>query len=174
MSILPFADGSSSPIGPSLTHHPENPLWRWRSSHMGKEDKSTDYSSYSVGYGKPPKQSRFRKGLSGNPRGRPKGTLNLATVLTRELKEKVSVTQNGRRTELTKLEALMKQLINKAMMGDLQAVRRTLDLTLYVEQTTQDGSDGPEDVLSDERNRKVMEGVLESYARLRKTEGEHE
>ena len=56
----------------------------------------------------------------------------------------------------------------------IEAARRILDLTLYVEQTAQNDSDGPEDVLSDERNRKVMEGVLESYARLRKTEGEPE
>jgi hypothetical protein len=37
---------------------------------------------YEVGYGKPPKRSRFRKGVSGNRKGRPKGKRNFVTVLT--------------------------------------------------------------------------------------------
>ena len=38
-----------------------------------------------VGYGNPPKESRFKKGQSGNQRGRPKGSKNLKTDLAEEL-----------------------------------------------------------------------------------------
>ena len=46
---------------------------------------------YDVGYGKPPRHTRFKKGQSGNPRGRPSGSKNLATVLSEALNELVIV-----------------------------------------------------------------------------------
>src|SRR5215469_5153687 len=52
---------------------------------------------YEVGYGKPPRSSRFKKGQSGNPRGRPSGSKNLSTLLSEALNEPVIVTENGRR-----------------------------------------------------------------------------
>ena len=48
-------------------------------------------ATYKVGYGKPPKQTQFKKGVSGNPSGRPKGSLNMATVLQRTLSEKTAI-----------------------------------------------------------------------------------
>ncbi len=44
-------------------------------------------SDYEVGYGKPPRHTRFQPGRSGNPRGRPKDTKNLKTDLIEELAE---------------------------------------------------------------------------------------
>lgn len=86
--------------------------------------KTTD----SVGYKKPPQNTRFKKGVSGNPKGRPKGTLNVATALAKALREKVSITEHGRRKTVTKLEAALKQLVNKAASGELRALRQLLEL----------------------------------------------
>ncbi len=63
------------------------------------------------------------KGQSGNPNGRPKGTLNRGTVLARALDERVVINENGRRRTVTKWEAATKQLANKAASGDLNAMR---------------------------------------------------
>lgn len=63
-----------------------------------------------IGYKKPPSKSRFRKGMSGNPRGRPKGSKNLATLMKRALSEKVAVHENGRRRMISKAELISKQL----------------------------------------------------------------
>jgi hypothetical protein len=77
-----------------------------------------------IGYGNPPAHTRFKKGTSGNPKGRPKGTRNLAIVLERTLREKVIINENGIRKTITKLEAAIKQLVNKAASGDLVAMRQ--------------------------------------------------
>jgi hypothetical protein len=74
------------------------------------------------GYKKPPSNSRFRKGASGNPKGRPKGLTNLATLMERALHERVAAHENGKRRMITKAEVISKQLINKAASGDLRAL----------------------------------------------------
>jgi Family of unknown function (DUF5681) len=51
--------------------------------------------NYDVGYGKPPLHSRFKKGRSGNPHGRPKGSSNMSTLLDHALNEQVVVSENG-------------------------------------------------------------------------------
>jgi len=61
-------------------------------------------ANYEVGYGKPPCHTRFVKGQSGNPRGRPPGTKNLKTLLSEALNEMVIVTDNGRSRKITKRE----------------------------------------------------------------------
>ena len=86
-----------------------------------------------VGYGHPPKQTRFQKGRSGNPRGRPKGALNLATALARTLKEPVVITEHGRKKTITKFEAAVKQLVNKAASGEARAIAHLLGLVQVVE-----------------------------------------
>ena len=51
-------------------------------------------SEYQVGYGRPPRQTRFHKGRSGNPRGRPKQSKGLATMARRILNEKIVIKGN--------------------------------------------------------------------------------
>ena len=86
--------------------------------------------NYEVGYAKPPQHSRFKSGRSGNPRGRPKGSANLITLLDRALAERVVVTENGKRQRITKREVIVKQIVNKAASADPRATKLILDLTL--------------------------------------------
>jgi uncharacterized protein DUF5681 len=90
-------------------------------------------SDYQVGYGKPPQHTRFRKGQSGNPKGRPKGVTSLAQIATRIFNERVVIRENGERRSITKLEAALKQLANKAASGHDQAVREVLRLQAGIE-----------------------------------------
>lgn len=87
-----------------------------------------DQQEYEVGYGKPPKSGQFAKGSSGNPNGRPKGSKNLACIVLRESRQPVRMNgPRGSRT-VTKLEAIVTQLGNKAAQGELRAAREFLPL----------------------------------------------
>src|SRR5580658_3055917 len=92
------------------------------------EDKKAVSDDYEVGYGRPPKASQFRKGQSGNPRGRPKNAKSFKTFLTTALREKVTVSENGDNRRSSKREAAAIQLANSAAMGDLRALRVIMDL----------------------------------------------
>jgi hypothetical protein len=81
-----------------------------------------------VGYRSPPMGTRFRPGQSGNPRGRPRGARNLSTVVAAALSERVAVNENGRRRRITKLEAAVKQLVNRAASGEARATQLLLAL----------------------------------------------
>jgi len=73
---------------------------------------------YEVGYQKPPAHGRFRKGQSGNPKGRPKGKKNFLAELNEELQRKVIVQEGGKTKKLTKQSVIVKGFVRKAAEGD--------------------------------------------------------
>jgi hypothetical protein len=81
-----------------------------------------------VGYAIPPKTGQFKKGQSGNPKGRRKGSVGLSTIIRKSAKERVTVQENGTRKSMMKSEAAIKQLFNKATSGDQRAIKLMADL----------------------------------------------
>lgn len=76
---------------------------------------------YAVGKGRPPLESRFKPGKSGNPKGRPKGSKNAQSLAKAELGRKVIVTMNGKKRTMTVAEIASRRLGDKAMTGDAKA-----------------------------------------------------
>jgi hypothetical protein len=68
-----------------------------------------------AGYGKPPKSGMFKKGQSGNPKGRPKGVKNFQTELRSVLRSKVTVTEAGKLKSVSVVEAALMRLREKAL-----------------------------------------------------------
>jgi hypothetical protein len=89
-----------------------------------------------VGYGRPPASTRFQKGVSGNPRGRPKGARNVGSIVSGALSERVTISVNGRRKRITKLEAAVMQLVNRAAGGDLRSTKLLITLVQESESKT--------------------------------------
>lgn len=128
---------------------------------------NNDDLPYEVGYKKPPRHSRFRKGESGNPNGRPKGRLNSATVLARTLSESVVVKEHGIRKKTTKHRAVMKQLVNKALAGDVRAIAFITNLyETFLKETAKDSKPQKRS----EADREIMERILN---RMRNDEETH-
>ena len=92
---------------------------------------------YEVGYGKPPRHTRFKKGQSGNPRGRPSGSKNLTTLLSEALNELVIVAENGGRRKITKRQAIITQLVNQSAKADWRATKILLDILQVIENRTE-------------------------------------
>ena len=88
---------------------------------------------YAPNYRKPPLHTRFKKGQSGNPRGRPKK--NLPALLVTALNEPVFVTTNGRR-KITKREAVIAQLVNESAGANLRATKMLIDMMKDIEKKT--------------------------------------
>jgi len=105
-------------------------------------------STYKVGYGKPPKARQFKRGKSGNPKGRPKGSLNLATDLTAELGEHITVREDGRPRKVSKQRALIKSLMARALQGDVRAMASLL--ALYARVITEPPHDENQPIEADE------------------------
>jgi hypothetical protein len=86
--------------------------------------------TYQVGYGKPPKPTQFKKGQSGNPSGARKRDRSITALLDAAMNAKVTVTVDGRREQMSKMQAIITQLCNKAASGDAKATKMLLDLVL--------------------------------------------
>ena len=88
-------------------------------------EKNRDYA---VSYGKPPRHTRFEKGRSGNPKGRASGAKNLSTLFIEALNETVIIAENGGRRKISKRQAIVKQIVNKAAKGDWRCTKLLLEL----------------------------------------------
>jgi hypothetical protein len=127
---------------------------------------SDPHDDYAVGYGKPPRHSRFTKGQSGNPRGRPAGAKNLKTLLSEALNEPVIVTENGGRRKVSKREAIITQLVNRSATADWRAIKILLDLVREIERNSEPAS--PETSAFSEADEKVLEQLRARFSKAEK------
>lgn len=93
-----------------------------------EEASSAASPSYVVGYGKPPVDSRFKPGRSGNPKGKPKGAKSYKAIVAAALHEKITVTTPRGKKRMTKLEALIQSNMHAALKGDPKATDHILKI----------------------------------------------
>ena len=118
-----------------------------------------------VGYKSPPRATRWKKGQSGNPRGRPKGSLNLKGELSAELGEFIQVREAGAPKRITKQRALLKALVAKGIGGDARAA--SVLIGLMVRLLDHDTSRADEVDISPDDN-----AILEAFLQQRCSEPE--
>jgi hypothetical protein len=84
--------------------------------------KKARKGDYAVGFGRPPEQTRFKPGQSGNPNGRPVGRSNAKTTVARVINETIPVREGQKTRHMTKLEAMLQAHTVKAMKGDARSM----------------------------------------------------
>lgn len=99
-------------------------------------------TSYEVGYAKPPLETRFKKGQSGNPRGRPRGSRNkrpalheerLREIILDEAYRMVKLTEGGRQISIPIAQAVIRSLALLAAKGQPRAQRLFTQLVASTE-----------------------------------------
>jgi hypothetical protein len=97
---------------------------------------------YAVGYRRPPTHTRFAPGVSGNPRGRPRGSKNLKTDVLEEIGERVTVREGEKSRSISKQRAIVKAVVLRALRGDAKAVTTLIGLLLRFQESAP-GEDVP-------------------------------
>jgi hypothetical protein len=90
-------------------------------SHDEKPSTPNRDQTSSVGYGRPPAHSQFKRGQSGNPKGRQKGQRNVRTVVDDALNQRIKIREGDRSRSVTKLDAVIITMVNAALKGDAKA-----------------------------------------------------
>ena len=98
-----------------------------------KKDAHREPRDYAVGYGKPPRQTQFKKGQSGNPRGRPPRATSFDASFERRLDTLVYIERDGRREAVTLRELGVIKLIRKALQADQRALRMVFAMIRKIE-----------------------------------------
>lgn len=91
-----------------------------------------------VGYKNPPIQHRFRKGQSGNPKGRPKGSANFRTLIAKQLNQRITIREGDKTRNGTKLEAMVAGLLAHGSMGRPANVNALVNVLRLFEFSTKD------------------------------------
>ena len=113
------------------------------------------------GYKRPPKSGQFRAGQSGNPRGRPKGARNLKSDLDKILRKRIRIRENGETREISRQEAILLSLFNKAMQGgDVRAANAIVAMVLKLNPAVP-ADEAPEEVSESDR------AIIEDYIKRR-------
>lgn len=87
----------------------------------GRRSRDRSAANYAIGYKKPPKSGQFQPGQSGNPKGRPKHSRNVRTVMEEIYYRPTEIRRNGKIVRIPVFQVVMEQLARKAMEGDLKA-----------------------------------------------------
>lgn len=120
--------------------------------------------SYESGYRRPPASAQFKKGTSGNPKGRPKGSRNFVTLLEQELAQKIVVNENGRRRTVTRMQAMVKRLVTGGLQGDQKALMALIEVLRRTGRFDAPAAEAA-DLVPDN-----FESILDAYVKARQTE----
>jgi hypothetical protein len=126
---------------------------RQRGKTPDREDRRGG-AEYEVGYGRPPKRAQFKPGQSGNPKGRPKGAKNEATIWRSVFNKKVAIREGGRERKVSLLEAMILKFTEAALKGDTKTAAFALNRYRLAE------GDSPSPDEPDQDDREVFEAFV--------------
>jgi len=92
---------------------------------------------YEVGYRRPPKEHQCRKGQSGNPKGRPRGSRSFHSLLGELFRRRTTIRIGGTEQRVAMSEALALAAVNKGLKGDIAALKLLFGLQAQISEQNQ-------------------------------------
>lgn len=93
---------------------------------MPKKTEKTSGKEYTIGFGRPPQSTQWKKGESGNRKGRPKGRKNQATIYSEVMNRLITIHEDGKVKKITVHEAIIRRLAADAVKGGIKAIAMAL------------------------------------------------
>ena len=115
--------GSVAKEKPSSAEHAPNAV----TPEVQPQEEEKRIRPSEVGFGRPPVQSRFQKGRSGNPAGRPPAVKTFSRLIRRLLLEKIRITENGCPRTVVRLQVVCDQIVNRAALGNSRFLKLLLE-----------------------------------------------
>jgi hypothetical protein len=94
----------------------------------GERFNDFEEKPYSVGYGRPPEETRFKPNQSGNPKGRPRRVPTLHAVVAKVMEEKIEIREGERVLRMSNRYALVRNAMRRALNGDPKLFRALTDM----------------------------------------------
>jgi len=111
--------------------------------------------NYEVGYARPPKKTQFKRGRSGNPKGRPKGAKNEATILSSIFNRQIESREGGRVRKISVLEGMLLKFTEDALKGNPKSAAFLLNRYRLAEGTAPDTEENDQD------DKQILDGLIE-------------
>lgn len=90
-----------------------------------------------VGYGNPPKEHQFRKGQSGNPKGRPPGARSFRKFFEEELERQLEVRDgSGRVKRVSPKQLIARKIVQQAISGSIKHIELVVQYDRYKDADT--------------------------------------
>jgi len=129
----------------------------------GKPDQA-----YAVGYGRPPIESRFQPGTSGNPRGRRKGSKNLKTLIRKAMTASVSIHEGTKTRRVSKIEGVVLRQLQSALTGDDRSAMAVIKMAMQMGLLEEPASNAAEDTALSGADERILEELLARHSAKRR------
>lgn len=84
-------------------------------------------ADYKIGRGRPPEEYKWRKGQSGNLRGRPRKKQDKKAIIEQMMSERIVIREDGEEHQVTKYDALFRSHLAKGIKGDARSAKLVMD-----------------------------------------------
>jgi uncharacterized protein DUF5681 len=124
--------------------------------------------TYAVGYGRPPIESRFQRGTSGNPRGRRKGSKNLKTLIRKAMTASVSIHEGTKTRRVSKIEGVVLRQLQSALTGDDRSAMAVIKMAMQMGLLEEPTSNAAEDTALSGADERILEELLARHSAKRR------